>query len=151
MSTSKLPHLAASKSADTASDSNDADIHLSDEAERGLEFIRTSEQFSLAAAARRAANIKRLRLDESADCVKQTEAEQLSLLDTVALLENQPGCSLDDRDLMLRRGQVGTVVEAQDSDVVIVEFADKTGKAYALASVEVSKLLKLLHQAISNL
>lgn len=68
----------------------------------------------------------------------------LQLLDTVALLRAHPALSLDDRDVLLSRGQVGVVVEAQDPDVVIVEFSDRGGKTFALASVPVTDLLPLL-------
>jgi hypothetical protein len=59
----------------------------------------------------------------------------MNLLDTVALLIDVKGWSMDDRELDLLRGQIETVIEATDAEVVIVEFAGTDGVAYALASV----------------
>ena len=67
----------------------------------------------------------------------------MNLLDTVALLINVKGWSMDDQELGLLRGQVGTVIEACDTEVVIVEFAGIDGVAYALASVACTNLLRL--------
>lgn len=69
----------------------------------------------------------------------------MNLLDTVALLIDVKGRSMDDRELDLLRGQVGTVIEATDAEVVIVEFAGTDGAAYALASVANEHLLRLHH------
>jgi len=69
----------------------------------------------------------------------------MKLLDTVALLVEVNGASMDDKDLRLSRGQVGTVVENGDADCVIVEFAGEDGMTYALASVARSNLLRLHH------
>lgn len=69
----------------------------------------------------------------------------MNLLDTVALLEDVTGWSMDDQEVRLSRGQVGTVIEARDQDVVIVEFAGMDGVAYALASIASTYLLRLHH------
>lgn len=69
----------------------------------------------------------------------------MKLLDTVALLVEAKGRSMNDTDVRLRCGQVGTVVEDADADCVVVEFADHDGLAYALASVPRSNLLRLHH------
>ena len=70
----------------------------------------------------------------------------LNLLDTVALVVDARGRSMDDQEVCLLRGQVGTVIEARDAEVVIVEFAGIDGVAYALASVACSNLLRLHHE-----
>jgi hypothetical protein len=69
----------------------------------------------------------------------------LNLMDTVALLIDVKGWSMDDQALGLLRGQVGTVIETSDAEVVIVEFAGIDGVAYALASVACTNLLRLRH------
>lgn len=69
----------------------------------------------------------------------------MKLLDTVALLVETTGWSMEDKDVRLSCGQVGTVVEDADTDYVIVEFADEDGVAYGLASVSRSNLLRLHH------
>jgi len=69
----------------------------------------------------------------------------LSLLDSVSLLDDVTGWSMNDQEVRLSRGQVGTVIEARDQDVVIVEFAGMDGVAYALASIASTHLLRLHH------
>lgn len=69
----------------------------------------------------------------------------MDLLDTVALLDDVTGWSMDDLEVRLSRGQVGTVIEARNQDVVIVEFAGVEGVAYALASIASTHLLRLHH------
>ena len=49
----------------------------------------------------------------------------MKLLDVVATLEDVPAAHL-------AKGQVGTIVDELSDDVVLVEFADLDGVAYAL-------------------
>lgn len=69
----------------------------------------------------------------------------LNLLATVALLIDVKGRSMDNLELALLRGQVGTVIEVSDAEVMIVEFAGIDGVGYALASVAGTHLLRLHH------
>jgi len=62
----------------------------------------------------------------------------MKLLDVVATVEDLP-------DAGLAKGQVGTIVEELDKDVVLVEFADLGGVAYAIEPIPVRKLLELRH------
>jgi len=62
----------------------------------------------------------------------------VNLLDTVALLED-----VREDELILRRGEVGAVVEYLAPDVYEVEFCDKNGRAYAFASLNAEQLLVL--------
>lgn len=62
--------------------------------------------------------------------------DEIKLLDVVALIEN-----LDSEGL--RRGEVGTVVEAWKDGVFEVEFSDNSGKAYAFAALRPDQLMKL--------
>ena len=62
----------------------------------------------------------------------------MKLLDVVATLEDIPAAHL-------AKGQVGTIVEALNEDVVLVEFADLSGIAYAIEPVPVRKLIELRH------
>ena len=79
---------------------------------------------------------------------KTASMSQLKLLDVVALLVDVQGWNLDNQAVQVTRGHVGTVVEveANDSEVVIVEFADTNGQAYVLASVACKNLLALRYQ-----
>ena len=56
---------------------------------------------------------------------KHAESDGPSLLDVVVLLADAPGEGL-------ARGQVGTVVEQLDDKVLLVEFSDDQGRAYAV-------------------
>jgi hypothetical protein len=63
---------------------------------------------------------------------------KVNLLDTVALLED-----IREDELILRRGEVGAVVEELAPDVYEVEFCDNNGRAYAFASLKSEQLLVL--------
>ncbi|MDJ0555004.1 MAG: DUF4926 domain-containing protein [Microcoleaceae cyanobacterium MO_207.B10] len=77
---------------------------------------------------------------------------EIKLHDTVALTENMKIKQfMTDREVILPRGQVGTVVEIYDEGKAFeVEFANKNGQTYALISLELEKLM-LLHIDCSNL
>ena len=62
--------------------------------------------------------------------------DHLGIFDVVALTTDIP-----DHDL--RRGQVGTVVEALEPGVFEVEFSDDEGRAYALVTLPAEHLLVL--------
>jgi Domain of unknown function (DUF4926) len=62
----------------------------------------------------------------------------MKLLDVVALLEDLP-------ELVLYRGQVGTIVEEYEPNVFEVEFTDTNGKAYTLETLDRSQLMTLYH------
>ena len=69
---------------------------------------------------------------------------EINLHDVVALLEDLPARHFEtDRPLLLRRGQVGTIVMTYDGTVFEVEFAGKDGRAYALLPVPASRLMIL--------
>lgn len=63
----------------------------------------------------------------------------MKLLDVVATTVDLP-------EKRLTRGQVGTIVEELSSEVVLVEFADLNGVAYAITPVAVSRLMELNHE-----
>ena len=62
----------------------------------------------------------------------------MKMLDVVATVEDMP-------EAHLAKGQVGTIVEELDKDVVLVEFADLGGVAYAIEPIPVRKLMALRH------
>ncbi len=64
---------------------------------------------------------------------------ELEILSVVALLEDLPGKGL-------RRGQVGTIVEALAPNVYEVEFSDDDGQTYATLALHAAQLLQLRHQ-----
>ena len=62
----------------------------------------------------------------------------MKLLDVVATLEDLP-------EIHLVKGQVGTIVDELSDDVVLVEFADLGGVAYAIEPISIGKLIELRH------
>ena len=68
--------------------------------------------------------------------------------DIVALLEDTPARhSLTGEQLLLRRGQIGTIVMTYDGTAFEVEFAGRDGRAYAILLIQADKLM-VLHDTI---
>ncbi|MFZ1640397.1 MAG: DUF4926 domain-containing protein [Candidatus Contendobacter sp.] len=66
------------------------------------------------------------------------------LHDVVALLEDLPAKHFEtDQPLLLRRGQIGTIVMTYDGNAFEVEFADPDGRTYALLAVQAGRLMRL--------
>ena len=71
-------------------------------------------------------------------------SEEIHLHPIVALLEDTPARHfLAGQPLMLRRGQIGTVVMTYDGSTFDVEFASRDGRAYAILPVKAEKLMVL--------
>lgn len=69
---------------------------------------------------------------------------EIHLHDSVALLEETPATHFETgRPLLLRRGQVGTVVMTYDGSAFEVEFSGRDGRAYALLPVPAERLMVL--------
>ncbi len=69
-------------------------------------------------------------------------AQPVRMHDVVALLADIP-------DRLLRRGQVGTVVEELSPDIYEVEFSDDDGRTYATLALRVDQFIVLHYQAAS--
>jgi hypothetical protein len=71
-------------------------------------------------------------------------ADRIHMLDVVALLEDVQARHFEtDRPLLLRRGQIGTVVMTYDASAFEVEFAGCDGRAYALLPIRADRLMLL--------
>ena len=71
---------------------------------------------------------------------------EIHLHDVVVLAEDVPTKHFESgRALLLRRGQVGTVVMTYGGTAFEVEFSGKDGRAYALLPVSAEKLI-VLHE-----
>jgi len=69
---------------------------------------------------------------------------EISMHDVVALLADMPAEHfVTRRSLMLRRGDVGTVVMIYEGRAFEVEFAGRDGRAYALVTVPANQLMAL--------
>lgn len=73
--------------------------------------------------------------------------DRLRLHATVALLEDTRTTHFDGSGpLLLRRGQIGTIVMTYgDDDAYEVEFADRSGRTYAMLALPSDKLM-VLHE-----
>ena len=70
--------------------------------------------------------------------------EQIRMHDIVALLEDTPARQLlTGEQLLLRRGQMGTVVMTYDGITFEVEFAGRDGRAFAILPVKADMLMVL--------
>jgi len=69
---------------------------------------------------------------------------EIHMHDIVALLEDTPATHyLTGQPLLLRRGQMGTVVMTYDGTAFEVEFSGRDGRAYAMLPIPVGKLMLL--------
>jgi len=69
---------------------------------------------------------------------------ELKMHDVVALLQDVPAKHFESgRALVLRRGQVGTVVMNYPDGAYEVEFADRDGRAFAILSLRPEQLMLL--------
>ena len=67
--------------------------------------------------------------------------------DVVALLDDVPAKHFETgQPLLLKRGQIGTVVMTYDGTAFEVEFAGRDGRSYALLPVAAGKLI-VLHES----
>lgn len=70
--------------------------------------------------------------------------DRVQLHAVVALLEDIPTAHFESGEpLLLRRGQIGTVVMTYEDGACEVEFADSDGRAYAMLTLPVDKLMVL--------
>ncbi|MHB8522947.1 MAG: DUF4926 domain-containing protein [Limisphaerales bacterium] len=70
--------------------------------------------------------------------------DEIHLHDVVVLMDDLPAKHLETgQSLLLRRGQVGTVVMTYDGDAFEVEFSGRDGRAYALLPIKADKLVVL--------
>jgi hypothetical protein len=68
----------------------------------------------------------------------------IQMHDVVVLLEDTRSKHFETgQPLMLRRGQVGTIVMTYDGNAFEVEFAGRDGRAYALLPIAADKLMLL--------
>jgi hypothetical protein len=69
---------------------------------------------------------------------------EIHMHDTVALLEQVAAKHfLTGEPILLRRGQVGTVVMTYNGSAFEVEFSGRDGRAYAILPVKADKLMPL--------
>ena len=73
----------------------------------------------------------------------------ISEYDVVALIEDCAATHAEtQQNLLLRRGQVGTVLVVFLDRDVLVDFADSTGQTYAMETISLEKLMLLLHEPV---
>jgi hypothetical protein len=68
----------------------------------------------------------------------------VNMHDVVALLEDKRAKHFESgQPLLLRRGQIGTVVMTYDDGACEVEFADREGRAFAMLSLRPNEFMLL--------
>ena len=73
----------------------------------------------------------------------------IQMHDVVALLEDVPARHFETgQPLLLRRGQIGTVVMTYDGTAYEVEFSGRDGRAYAMLPVPAEKFMVLHEQPL---
>jgi len=79
-----------------------------------------------------------------------TVTNLIQIHDSVALIQDlQVVEFMTELPILLRRGQVGTVVEAYENGAAFeVEFSRSDGQPYALISVAAEQLMPLYYEAI---
>lgn len=66
--------------------------------------------------------------------------------DLVALTEDRSATNKSTQQpILLRRGQIGTVLMLLDSETCLIDFADAQGSTYAMENIPVNHLLPLYH------
>ena len=69
--------------------------------------------------------------------------------DIVALTEDVRATHSETQQaIMLRRGQVGTVLMCLDDEAFLVDFADNKGQTYATETIPSQKVMRLLHEPV---
>ena len=69
---------------------------------------------------------------------------KVNMHDVVALLDDQRAKHFESgRPLLLRRGQIGTVVMTYDDGACEVEFADRDGRAFAMLALRPNQFMLL--------
>ena len=48
--------------------------------------------------------------------------------------------------ILLRRGQMGTILIPVDNQAFLIDFTDQQGNTFAMETVDCSKLLQLIHE-----
>jgi hypothetical protein len=76
--------------------------------------------------------------------------QSLKEYDVVALLNNIPATHfLTGKPIMLPRGCTGTIVDSHIGEAALVEFADLTGRAFAIQAIFVENLVLLVHEPLA--
>jgi len=71
--------------------------------------------------------------------------------DIVALIEDLPATHPEtNASILLRRGQVGTVLMEFDGEAFLVDFSDNEGQTYAMETIAAQKLMPLFHEPVET-
>ena len=67
--------------------------------------------------------------------------------DLVALTEDLTAThKVTHQPILLRRGQMGSILMSFDNQAFLVDFTDQQGNTFAMETVDYSKLLQLIHE-----
>ncbi len=68
--------------------------------------------------------------------------------DVVALTEEVQQCNDASGPILLRPGQVGTILMSFDDRAYLVDFADAQGNTYAMETIPSEKLMQLVYEPL---
>jgi len=69
--------------------------------------------------------------------------------DIIALTEETLATDAEtSQTILLHQGQVGTILTNLDNEAFLVDFADSEGHTYAMETVPLQKIMRLLHEPV---
>ncbi len=78
---------------------------------------------------------------------REKAMNEIQEYDVVALIEDTQAIHKETKQLiLLKRGQVGTIIMSFDKKAYLIDFADSQGNTYAMETVSSSKLMHLIYK-----
>ncbi len=79
--------------------------------------------------------------------IRKTTMNDIHEYDLVALTEDAIAThKVTHKQILLRRGQMGTVLISFDNKAFLIDFTDKKGDTFAMETIEPVKLLRLINE-----
>jgi hypothetical protein len=79
--------------------------------------------------------------------IRKTTMNDIQEYDLVALTEEAIAThKVTHQQILLRRGQMGTVLMSFDNQAFLIDFTDKKGNTFAMETIEHVKLLRLINE-----
>ncbi len=79
--------------------------------------------------------------------IRKTTMNEIQEYDLVALTEDEIAThKVTHQQILLRRGQMGTVLMSFDNKAFLIDFTDKKGNTFAMETIEPVKLLRLINE-----
>jgi hypothetical protein len=90
-------------------------------------------------------NLRRYRIKVAP--IRKITMNEIQEYDLVALTEDAIAThKVTHQQILLRRGQMGTVLMSFDNKAFLIDFTDKKGNTFAMETIEPVKLLRLINE-----